>query len=510
MRCLPPMSASAILSPVTVPLAGKASGPSTDTSDIAGAFAAAVAAEIAETPVPSGSEGAVAVTIGKVDETPVPSGSEGAAAGVVAVAVGKVAEDLIDLAERTSETPADAAVAQIWLQFQDVSTLKQTGEGPAPVKTETTVSAPPSPTPQPIFTGVDKALTVPQGAEATTVASEGEVAPAAEPAKMPPSAPTVEPAANRKTSAAGEAALAALRAMPGAAALHQATITQRKIEAPVVSSAAVLPETTEDSVETEAPAKAGIRAIETAVAPALAVKPAVSSGAATQTGEKQRELSPQSQPAAVPTAVDDLTGARTQKAPASLLADPLPPTAEPPSGATDTDATSVTGTAPTSSMGSLLSTSNPAGSLSSLSRATIETTAQLAAQITQRLAGQSTRFELGLTPEGLGRVDVTLDIDSDGQLSARLAFDNPLAATELRGRADDLRRQLEDAGFTLARDALDFSSRDNSSGGGTDRRQQRATAYADRHAAQSDLTESAPVWALPSSSSAPRGVDVKV
>ncbi|PZO37822.1 MAG: flagellar hook-length control protein FliK [Alphaproteobacteria bacterium] len=124
------------------------------------------------------------------------------------------------------------------------------------------------------------------------------------------------------------------------------------------------------------------------------------------------------------------------------------------------------------------------------------------------MAGQSTRFELGLTPEGLGRVDVTLDIDSDGQLSARLAFDNPLAATELRGRADDLRRQLEDAGFTVAQDALEFSSRDSSSGG--DRRQQRAAAYADRHAAQNDLTEAPPVWSLPSSNMTPRGVDVKV
>ena len=80
--------------------------------------------------------------------------------------------------------------------------------------------------------------------------------------------------------------------------------------------------------------------------------------------------------------------------------------------------------------------------LSTLSHATVETTAHLAAQIARRLDGRSTRFDMVLTPEDLGRVDVSLEIGKDGQLSARLAFDNPAAAADLRGRADELRRQL--------------------------------------------------------------------
>ena len=148
-------------------------------------------------------------------------------------------------------------------------------------------------------------------------------------------------------------------------------------------------------------------------------------------------------------------------------------------------------------------------SLSSLSRATIETTAQIAAQITRRLEGRATRFEMALTPDDLGRVDVSLDIDADGQLVARLAFDNPLAATELRGRADELRSQLEDAGFTLARDALDFSQRDASSGGGFDRRQNRAFASASRMAADADAAQAGPA-AWVSLNLTPRGVDMKV
>ena len=152
-------------------------------------------------------------------------------------------------------------------------------------------------------------------------------------------------------------------------------------------------------------------------------------------------------------------------------------------------------------------------SLSSLSRATIETTAQIAAQITRRLEGRSTRFEMKLAPEGLGNVDVSLDIGADGQLAARLAFDNPLAATELRGRADELRRQLEDAGFTLARDALDFAERDPSSSGGGDgfdrRQNSRAFADASRLAAQAEAAVPPPA-AWVSLSLTPRGVDMKV
>ena len=151
-------------------------------------------------------------------------------------------------------------------------------------------------------------------------------------------------------------------------------------------------------------------------------------------------------------------------------------------------------------------------SLSSLSRATIETTAHLAAQITRRLEGRSTRFEMALTPEGLGRVDVSLDIDADGQLAARLAFDNPLAAMDMRGRVDELRRQLEDQGFKLADDALQFTDRDpQSRGDGFDGRRERAFARSNRLADDADLEISAPVagrWM--SLSLTPDRVDLKV
>jgi hypothetical protein len=150
--------------------------------------------------------------------------------------------------------------------------------------------------------------------------------------------------------------------------------------------------------------------------------------------------------------------------------------------------------------------------LSGLSRATIEATAQIAAQIQRKLEGRSTRFEMALTPDELGRVDVKLDIDSEGRLAARLAFDNPAAATDLRGRVDDLRRELEEAGFELADDAFEFAERDSGSSGfdrGQDARQgqNRAFAAASRLNAEIDVAQP-PRWMALSLS--PTGVDVKV
>ncbi|MEY4556522.1 MAG: hypothetical protein RL093_1641 [Pseudomonadota bacterium] len=147
-----------------------------------------------------------------------------------------------------------------------------------------------------------------------------------------------------------------------------------------------------------------------------------------------------------------------------------------------------------------------------LSRATIEATAQIAAQILRRLEGRSTRFEMALTPDELGRVDVKLDIDSEGRLNARLAFDNPAAATDLRGRADELRRQLEDAGFHLAEDAFEFADRDSNSSAfdrGQDARNgsSRAFAAATRLNTEIDVAQP-PGWLALSLS--PSGVDMKV
>jgi len=155
----------------------------------------------------------------------------------------------------------------------------------------------------------------------------------------------------------------------------------------------------------------------------------------------------------------------------------------------------------------------PTSFASGPSLAAIETTAQLALQIARRVEGRTTRFEMALTPEGLGRVDIRLDIDAEGSLSARLAFDNPAAATELRGRADELRRQLQEAGFSVGSDSLSFSERETgSSPGGSDRRPEREAgrAFAGASRLTAEVETSAPPPAWTSFTQTPQGVDLKV
>lgn len=93
-------------------------------------------------------------------------------------------------------------------------------------------------------------------------------------------------------------------------------------------------------------------------------------------------------------------------------------------------------------------------------RGSPETVAHLAAQIIKKLEGQSTRFDLELNPQGLGKVDVRVEIGAHGLLTASMLFDNAQAAQELKSRAAELQRALEQAGFDLT-GGLSFDVADN-------------------------------------------------
>ncbi|WP_233248255.1 flagellar hook-length control protein FliK, partial [Caulobacter sp. D5] len=109
-------------------------------------------------------------------------------------------------------------------------------------------------------------------------------------------------------------------------------------------------------------------------------------------------------------------------------------------------------------------------------RGSPETVAALSAEISKKLDAKSTRFDIVLTPEGLGKVDVQVRIGAEGKLTATLAFDNPQAAADLRHRAGELRQALSQAGFDVADNALKF---DVSSQGGNSGQGQQQNAFFD-------------------------------
>jgi Meckel syndrome type 1 protein len=99
-------------------------------------------------------------------------------------------------------------------------------------------------------------------------------------------------------------------------------------------------------------------------------------------------------------------------------------------------------------------------SLQTGSSATLSTPAtapHLAAEISRKFEGKSAQFDISLTPEGLGKVDVKITINARGEVSAAMKFDNPQAAAELKGRAAELQRALEQSGFSLSQDGISFS-----------------------------------------------------
>ena len=83
-----------------------------------------------------------------------------------------------------------------------------------------------------------------------------------------------------------------------------------------------------------------------------------------------------------------------------------------------------------------------------------ETLSNLASQVASRSAGKTSRFDVQLTPEGLGRVDVAVEIDSTGKVSATLSFEKPEGASLAKSRSAELQLSLASLGLSLTADGL--------------------------------------------------------
>ncbi|AHY54131.1 hypothetical protein BJS_01516 [Bradyrhizobium japonicum SEMIA 5079] len=74
-----------------------------------------------------------------------------------------------------------------------------------------------------------------------------------------------------------------------------------------------------------------------------------------------------------------------------------------------------------------------------------------------------TRFDISLDPIDLGRIDVRINVDRNGQVTSHLTVEKPETLQMLRQDAPQLQRALDDAGLKTGSNGLSFSLRDQNS-----------------------------------------------
>ena len=339
---------------------------------------------------------------------------------------------------------------------------------------------------------------------------------AAEPAEAPPPIPAAPPPAAAAPRSAGEAVVSLIgrvldgTRMPEAqatvadAAAAQAALEEIPAEA-LIDNPVELAVEAAMSAETPVPVEAAVVETPPAPAPAPGRRTARAEAARAETTTLD------------PVASDLKSGDRPAAAPAAPAA-PAAATAGrsdlPTAPAVLADAgaeieLAAPDTAPTAPA---LQASTEAPVEGAPTRGSPETVARLAADIAQKLEGKTTRFDLQLDPLGLGKVDVSIEINADGRLTASLSFDSSQTAADLRGRAGELRQALEAAGFDLAEGGLSFDMNNPGGSGGREARESLA-AWSSRafDTARSGLEQAEALAVRSPWSRAPSGgVDIRI
>ncbi|MBR1144859.1 flagellar hook-length control protein FliK [Bradyrhizobium sp. AUGA SZCCT0431] len=101
----------------------------------------------------------------------------------------------------------------------------------------------------------------------------------------------------------------------------------------------------------------------------------------------------------------------------------------------------------------------------------------LAMEIAASAKSGKSRFEIRLDPAELGRIDVRIDVDRNGQVTSHLTVERPETLSMLRQDANQLQRALDNAGLSTGNSGLQFSLRDQSSQGQSDGNQSNPNAH---------------------------------
>ena len=104
--------------------------------------------------------------------------------------------------------------------------------------------------------------------------------------------------------------------------------------------------------------------------------------------------------------------------------------------------------------------------------------AGLAVAITARAQAGAKRFDIRLDPPELGRIDVRLAVDGNGQVTSHVTVDRADTLQLLQNQQPQLERALQQAGLQTADNGLQFTLRDQSFAG------QNGTSGGQQHTAQ--------------------------
>lgn len=134
----------------------------------------------------------------------------------------------------------------------------------------------------------------------------------------------------------------------------------------------------------------------------------------------------------------------------------------------------------------------------------------IALQIARNVQKGLSRFNIQLDPPEMGRIDVRMEVQRDGQVAAHLVVEKPQTLDLLQRDARALQQALNDAGLQADSDSLSFSLRDENAGGNARGFSGGEAGSNAPSAAQADAGETVQSLIYNVNLSATGGVDIRV
>lgn len=137
---------------------------------------------------------------------------------------------------------------------------------------------------------------------------------------------------------------------------------------------------------------------------------------------------------------------------------------------------------------------------------------EIAINMAKNLGNGTNRFEIRLDPAELGRIDVRMELGTDGRVQAHLTVDKPETLDMLQRDARSLEKALSDAGLDMENGTLSYSMRDDGDGSDFAANRDTAEGASDKTPTEdelaADLAAVQHIYALKAGSGS--GVDIRI